>query len=278
MRKRVEYPYKKPKINYFCRMNKYCFHIAFAVALSLVMAGGAGSCLYAQQAKQVSRFTDDSELRQEVSLRGGVSLPLRGIKSVPGENGGLSKGAKTGGMLGLSYHFYPIPQLFIGVHVDGHLLGYDFGNLASGGADSYVHSGWNALGLAAVVGGRMPLGIYGLYFTANIGAGYGLMFSPFMNAVNKVPAPTEKNPKRTRRDVTTLLASSTVGNFYLTGGVGIEYRFKQHWIAKFMVDYSYMPSNAGWGSNQFTTASQTGDDLLLKLSVFAIGVGINYAF
>ena len=258
-------------------MNKYRFYISLAVALLLASAGGAGSRLYAQ-AKQVLRFTDDSELRQEVSLRGGVSLPLSGIKSVPGEEGGLSKGAKTGGMVGLSYHFYPIPQFFIGAHVDAHLLCYDFGNLASGGAQHYSHSGWNALGLAAVVGGRMPLGLYGLYFTANIGAGYGLMFSPFMKAIDKVPAPTEKHPNRTVRQVTPLLASSTVGNFYLTGGLGIEYRFKQRWIAKFMVDYSYMPSSAGWGSNQFTTASQTGDDLILKLSVFAVGVGINYAF
>ncbi len=260
-------------------MNKYRFYIAFAAVLFLASAGAAGSSLYAQQARQVARFTDDSELRQEVSLRGGVSLPLKGIKSVPaGEEGGLSKGAKTGGMVGLSYHFYPIPQLFIGAHVDGHLLCYDFGSLASGGAQHYSHSGWNALGVAAVVGGRLPLGLYGLYFTANIGVGYGLMFSPFMNAVNKVPAPTEKRPDRMVRQVTPLLSSTTVGNFYLTGGMGIEYRFKQRWIAKFMVDYSYMPSNAGWGSDQFTTASQKGDDLLLKLSVFAIGVGINYAF
>lgn len=259
-------------------MNRYRFYISFAVAFFLASAGVAGSRLCAQQAKQVSRFTDDSELRGEVSLRGGVALPLKGIRSVPGGEGGLSKGAKTGGMVGLSYHFYPIPQFFIGAHVDAHLLCYDFGSLGAGGAQHYSHSGWNALGLAAVVGGRMPLGIYGLYFTANVGVGYGLMISPFMNAVNKVPAPTQKHPNRMRREVSTILASSAVGNFYLTGGMGVEYRFKQRWIAKFMVDYSYMPSNAGWGSDQFTTASQTGDRLLLKLSVFAIGVGINYAF
>ncbi|MDE5763004.1 MAG: hypothetical protein K2H68_05805, partial [Bacteroidales bacterium] len=84
-------------------MNKYRFYISLAVAAFLASAGVTGNRLYAQQAMQVARFTDDSELRGEVSLRGGVSLPLKGIKSVPGEEGGLSKGAKTGGMVGLSY-------------------------------------------------------------------------------------------------------------------------------------------------------------------------------
>lgn len=241
---------------------------AVGVALFFVLVGIS----YAQPAIQVGRFTMDEELTSEVTLKTGVAVPLGHTRSstvIQAETGKtIPWGAKTGGVVDMSYQWYAIPQLSFGVNFGGQWYGYEYKSLEIGNAVRTRHSGWGVYSFSALIGTRFQLGIYGLYFTANVQFGYALMQSPHVVAIyaNEETGDVEK----------TLMSSQLSGNLYLSGGMGVQYRFKQRWIGSLNFNYCYMPTTA-LGSNQ-QVAQQEVSVMKFNISSFVISAGISYAF
>ena len=258
-------------------------------AVGLVAAGvsffsAVAAVLPAQPAFRLPRFTQDEELTQEVSLWASAAIPLGNTarwSSVWNDyEGRVAQGAGLGGTVGFGYHYFPIPQFFIGVDADAFWLSYPYKTLELPAADSYLHVGWGVYALSASIGARIPLGLYGLYFTTRVGIGYGLACSPSVTAVEKVTVQAgEEGKTKVRRRYIGAVSSSVNGNVFLKGGFGVEYRFRQHWIAKAGVDYSYMPGTA-LGSDQYVPEKdpEARRPEMIPLSALTVGIGISYAF
>lgn len=227
----------------------------------------------AQGAYRTAAFTEYEDYKQEVNLSVGPAIPLGNTRSVTSPGNGFStvvpRGARLGGSLNVSYRFYPLRQLYIGARIFGHWYGYDYKQMDLGTADRIEHSGWDSYGAAFELGTRLPLGVYGLYFTANFQLGYALMCSPEVNAIY--------SSREVGDIVRPILARSYAHNFYLGGGVGVQYRFYKRWVCQIGLEYNYMPSGKlGVDNPVRDLASDT--DLSLKLSSFVVGVGVSYAF
>lgn len=256
----------------------------FVFSLFALLLSGRFCPLEAQPARRLGQFTSDEELTQELLLESGLAVPMgntsRNAAVWSDYSGSVAQGAGLGGRVGLAYRFYPLAQMFIGADLDAFWLSYPYRTLELPAADSYLHVGWGAYALSATIGGRIPLGIYGLYFTTHAGVGYGLMCSPAVTAVEKyaVPAGKDGTRQKTRRSYSKVVSSTLNGNVFLSGGFGVEYRFRQRWIAKAYMDYSYMPSKP-LGSDQWMPEENAGTSLqMIRLSAFVVGVGISYAF
>lgn len=247
-------------------------HKLSALFLSLFCLWPFLSPVFAQNAFQLARFTLDEDLRSDVTLTGGVALPLGKTQSQilvdPASGESVPWGAKVGGVASLTYQWFAIPQLSFGFDFTGQWYGYEYQVLTVEDATRIRHSGWGVYSLSAVIGTRIELGVYGLYYTANVKVGYGLMQSPRVQAIYADPDRGDM--------VKTILSSSLSGNFYVSAGMGIQYRFRQRWIASLGLNYAYMPTTA-LGSNQLSDPDVT-DIKKFNLSSFIIGAGISYAF
>ena len=239
------------------------------VAIMLFFCGG----LSAQGAYRMEEFTSEEDFKHEVSLSAGPAIPLGNTRSfMPASSGfvdGIPQGALFGGGVNATYRYYPLHQLYLGATLFGQWYGYDYRKLDLASADRVEHSGWSVYGAAIEIGTRLPLGIYGLYFTAHVQAGFALMCSPSLTTIY-----ANKDVGDIRR---TLLESSLTGNLYLDGGFGVQYRFRRHWLCHIGLDYTFMPVG-GWGLDSPVRYTDNSKDLTLKLSSFVISAGVSYAF
>lgn len=232
----------------------------------------AGTPVKAQRAFRMSEFAADEDLRHEVVLSAGPAIPLGNTRSYTPAGSGYPQsvphGAGMGGGVNVGYRHFLLKQLCLGVSATGHWYAYDYKAFDYSSADKVIHSGWEMYAVSALIGTRLPLGIYGLYFRADVQAGYALMRSPSIRAIYSNP--TLGNIERR------LLTASTKGNLYLSGGVGVQYRFHGRWLCQLDFDYAYMPSS-GWGTDQ-AVRQENGEALQLKLSSFVVSAGIAYSF
>ncbi|MCM1042072.1 MAG: outer membrane beta-barrel protein [Bacteroides sp.] len=246
------------------------FRGAFVTLLALFGVCGG---LSAQGAFRMAEFASEEDFKHEVSLSAGPAIPLGNTRNfLPGSTEFadlVPQGACFGGGVNASYRYYPLHQLYIGVTLFGQWYGYDYKQFDLASADRIEHSGWDVYGGAFELGTRLPLGVYGLYFTARFQVGYALMLSPMVQAIYST---------QTVGDIVRpILDRSLTSNLYLGGGVGVQYRFRRHWIAHIGLDYNYMPSG-NLGSDAPVRPVGNTKDLRLKLSSFVINVGVSYAF
>ena len=238
------------------------------LAIMVSLLGG----LSAQGAYRMEAFTSEENFKHEVSLWAGPAIPLGNARSFVPDGAGTSvipQGATFGGGVNVGYRFYPLLQLYIGATVFGQMYGYDYKKIDLGGASRIEHSGWSSYGAAIEIGTRLPLGIYGLYFTARIQAGYALMNSPAVAAIY-----SSQDVGDIREDI---LLRNTTGNLYLGGGIGVQYRVRRHLLCHIGLDYTFMPVG-GWGLDEPVRYTDNTRDLSLRMSAFVINVGISYAF
>lgn len=184
------------------------------------MLGGA---LSAQGAYRLSEFVSEEEFKHEVDLSAGPAIPSGNMRtSLPAGSGfgeNVPQGANFGGGAKVAYRFYPLRQLYLGVTLYGQWYGYEYKYFDLSSADRVEHSGWDAYGGTLEIGTRLPTGVYGLYFTARIQAGYALLCSPRVSAIYSTP--TAGDIERP------ILVRSYKHGLYLGGGVGVQYRFPQ---------------------------------------------------
>lgn len=229
--------------------------------------------LSAQGAYRMSEFTSEEKFKHEVSLSAGPAFPLGNTRSTLSTAAGvfdnIPQGAGTGGGVEAAYRFYPITQFYFGVTLFGQWYGYDYKQIDLSSADRIEHSGWDTYGGALEIGMRLPLGLYGLYFMAHIRGGYALMCTPRVSAIYS----THTVGDIERR----ILTRSYDGNFYLGGGMGVQYRFRRHWLCHIGLDYHYMPSGQ-LGADAPVRPQGSTTDLKMKLSSFVLSVGASYAF
>lgn len=239
------------------------------VCMLMAMALLAGVPVKAQGAFRMSQFSADEDLKHEVVLSAGPAIPLGNTRSyVPSGTGSIPRGAGMGGSVRIGYDYFLLRQLCIGVSATGHWYAYDYKAFDYASADRVIHSGWSMYAVSALVGTRLPLGLYGLYFRADVQIGYALMRSPSIRAIYSSPTlgDTERH----------LLSATTKGNFYLAGGVGVQYRFYRRWLCQLNLDYTYMPSTA-WGAD-ISVQQENGRILQQKLSSFVVSAGVAYTF
>ena len=242
--------------------------LSMLIAMTLFM----GVPVKAQNAFRMSQFSADEDLKHEVVLSAGPAIPLGNTRSyVPAGTGSsdpIPHGAGMGGSVRLGYDYFLLRQLCIGVSTTGHWYAYDYKAFDYSSADRVIHSGWSMYAVSALVGTRLPLRLYGLYFRADVQVGYALMRSPSIRAIYSSPTIGDTEHR--------LLTATTKGNFYLAGGVGVQYRFYGRWLCQLNLDYTYMPS-AGWGGDK-AVQRENGKILQLKLSSFVVSAGIAYSF
>ncbi len=231
-----------------------------------------GVSVKAQSAFRMSRFSADEDLKHEVVLSAGPAVPLGNTRSyIPAGTDNIRpipRGAGMGGSVRVGYDYFLLRQLCIGVSATGHWYAYDYKAFDYASADKVIHSGWGMYAVSALVGTRLPLGLYGLYFRADVEVGYALMRSPSIRAIYS--SPTLGDTERR------LLSATTKGNFYLAGGVGVQYRFHRRWLCQLHWDYTYMPST-DWGADM-AAQQENGRVLQQKLSSFVVSAGVAYTF
>lgn len=251
------------------KLNKGLVGTLWAVLAMLSFCGG----LSAQGAYRMSEFSSEEDFTHEVSLSAGPAIPLGNTRTfLPADAGfadAIPQGARLGGGVNAAYRYYPLHQLYLGVTLFGQWYGYDYKQINLSSADRIEHSGWDVYGGAVEIGTRLPLGIYGLYFTARVQAGFALMCSPELNAIYST---------QTVGDIVRpILQRSFTGNLYLGGGIGVQYRFRRHLLGHIGLDYTFMPTG-GWGSDEPVRYTGNTPDIQLKLSSFVISAGVSYAF
>lgn len=240
---------------------------------TFVTAWMLGGALSAQGAYRLSEFVSEEEFKHEVDLSAGPAIPSGNMRtSLPAGSGfgeNVPQGANFGGGAKVAYRFYPLRQLYLGVTLYGQWYGYEYKYFDLSSADRVEHSGWDAYGGTLEIGTRLPTGVYGLYFTARIQAGYALLCSPRVSAIYSTPAAGDiERP---------ILVRSYRHGLYLGGGVGVQYRFRRHWICHLGLDYAYMPTGK-FGADAPSRGLVSTDDLSFKLSAFVVCAGVSYAF
>lgn len=235
----------------------------------LLFCGG----LSAQGAYRMAEFSSEEDFKHEVSLSAGPAIPLGNTRNFLPAGSGFDdvvpQGACLGGGLNAAYRFYPLHQLYIGVTLFGQWYGYDYKQIDLSSADRIEHSGWEVYGGAAEIGTRLPLGVYGLYFTARVQVGYALMCSPKLSAIYS--AHTVGDVERP------ILERALTSNLYLGGGIGAQYRFHRHWLCHIGLDYTFIPSRQ-WGEDRPIHYTSSTTDLKLRLSSFVVSAGVAYSF
>lgn len=215
----------------------------------------------------------EESFKKEFCFSAGAAIPLGNTRTFLPEGIALGhavpQGANMGGSVKAGFRYYPLQQLYFGPVIFGHWYAYEYSRFDLSSANRVEHSGWGAYGAALEAGTYIPFGIYGLYFTANFQLGYAMMCSPKVSAIYST------------RDIGDIefpiLRRSVQHNLYLGGGVGIQYRFRRHWLYHIGLEYAYMPTGS-MGLDSPPNPLNNNSDLSLKLSSFVINAGLSYSF